>query len=204
MRTDQMISGVEKQMQWLNSLSIEKPGLLSPIGMAFNYIGKGIHLVVVDGACWTLDTASKKLNEMVKDVPILRDAIKVATTVLIDIPSGALEGAGELLEGVATMISHPIESLKGMGALIGRDPSTGEWSLKTAGNSLKEIAKALIAVEDFKKGNYGKAVGKILLNVLTTVTGAGAAAAGSSMVVKMETTGSPAGAPEVALASIFQ
>ncbi|MET0143718.1 MAG: hypothetical protein ABW328_02895, partial [Ilumatobacteraceae bacterium] len=58
----------------------------------------------------------------------------------------------------------------GMGALIGRDPETGEWSLGTAGDAWLETGKSLIAwdmwAEDPARA-AGTALGNIALTVFT-------------------------------------
>lgn len=52
----------------------------------------------------------------------------------------------------------------GLGALIGRDPNTGEWSLGTAGEAWKNLGKGLVAWDKWKE-NPAEAFGETLWNV---------------------------------------
>lgn len=69
----------------------------------------------------------------------------------------------------------------GMGALIGRDPATGEWSLGTAGNAWTETGKSLIAWDMWAE-DPARAAGTALGNIVLTVAtfGVGGAVKGTA------------------------
>ncbi|KKT18597.1 MAG: hypothetical protein UW03_C0037G0018 [Candidatus Peregrinibacteria bacterium GW2011_GWA2_43_8] len=178
---EQAIASLVTQKQSLDAISIDRPNLWNATGgLVFGKIGEGWSLLTKDVVCgMLLDPASKWLKEVTKDIPVLNVITEVGANVIIDFPSGVIEGAGELVNGVATMIAHPVDAIAGIGTLIGRNPQTGEWSLSSAGNAWREMGKALIAYENFEKGEVGKGVGKVALNVLLTATGIGAGAKGA-------------------------
>ena len=178
---EQAIASLETQKQSLDAISIDRPNLWNATGgLLVGKIGEGLSLLTKDVVCgMLLDPASKWLKEVTKDIPVLNVITEVGANVIIDFPSGVIEGAGELVNGVATMIAHPVDAIAGIGTLIGRNPQTGEWSLSSAGNAWREMGKALIAYENFEKGEVGKGVGKVALNVLLTATGIGAGAKGA-------------------------
>jgi hypothetical protein len=63
----------------------------------------------------------------------------------------------------------------GMGALIGRDPASGQWSWGTAGDAWLETGKSLVAWDMWEEDParaFGTAAGNILLAVATLGTGA--------------------------------
>lgn len=63
----------------------------------------------------------------------------------------------------------------GMGALIGRDPASGQWSWGTAGDAWLETGKSLVAWDMWEEDParaFGTAAGNILLTVATLGTGA--------------------------------
>ncbi len=180
---EQALADLELQRQSLDAVDIDKPNIWDgTVGLVFGKAGEGISLLTKEVICgMVLDPASAWLKKVTKDVPVLNVLTGIGTNLLLDLPSGVIEGAGELVNGVATMVAHPIDTVVGLGALIGRDPRTGEWSLSNVGNTWSEMGKAIIAYENFEKGQWGKGVGKVALNVLLTATGIGAGAKGTQV-----------------------
>ncbi|MBT6996107.1 hypothetical protein HN954_01615 [bacterium] len=86
-----------------------------------------------------------------------------------DVVTGVVEGASEIVGGIATMIEKPKEALKGLGALIGRDPATGKWSAKTCFDTFSMIGKSMIGMDENgnwgEDGNRGMALGKAIANI---------------------------------------
>lgn len=56
------------------------------------------------------------------------------------------------------------DTLKGLGALIGRDPETGEWSWGTAGGAWKSLGKNLLAWDMWRE-DPARAFGTVLWNI---------------------------------------
>lgn len=167
--------------RFLDAISIDRPTLWNATaGLFFEKAGEGVQLLTKDVLCGTLlDPASKWLKKSTKNIPVLGIATEVAANIAIDLPSGVIEGAGELVSGISTALAHPVETVKGLGTLVGRDPKTSEWSRKNAGRAWKAMGKSLIAYDHFEKGEIGKGAGKVALNVLLTATGIGAASKGA-------------------------
>lgn len=178
---EQVLASIETQRQSLDAISIDRPNLWNATGgLVFGKIGEGWSLLTKDVICgMLLDPASAWLKDVTKDIPVINAITEVATGLIIDFPSGIIEGAGELISGVTTMIAHPVDTIAGLGTLIGRNPQTGEWSLSSAGSAWREMGKALIAYENFEHGEIGKGLGKVALNVILTATGVGAATKGA-------------------------
>ncbi|KKQ71861.1 MAG: hypothetical protein UT33_C0012G0069 [Candidatus Peregrinibacteria bacterium GW2011_GWC2_39_14] len=177
----QILNGLEQQRKALDSVEVEKAGAWEVTGgKVFSTIGEGITLFTKDLLCETLlDPFSKMVKRATKDIPGVNFLVAAGCAVTVDLVSGVVEGTGELINGVSQMLADPVNTGKGLGALIGRNPATGEWSFSNAGNALKEMGKAMIALEDFEKGHVGKGIGKVALNVLLTATGIGAATKGA-------------------------
>ncbi|MDP2691393.1 MAG: hypothetical protein Q8O95_03265 [bacterium] len=174
-RNEQLFTVFNEQKHHLDHLEIKQPNLWDATGGLFlGKVGEGLTNISGLGTY-----VSDWMKETTKDIPVIGTATELVAGVTLDIPAGIVDGAGELVTGVNMMISHPLDTLNGMGSLIGRNPQTGEWSFETAGHSWKEMGKALIAYKDFSEGDVGKGIGKVALNVFLTLTGAGAAAKGA-------------------------
>ncbi len=165
--TTQGTLSVEAQGKSLNGLPrVEVPSSMNAFSESFEGLGKGIKFVINDTIVAGIDNASKWLKESVKDIPVLNVVVPALASATLDLPSGLIAGAGEMAEGVATLIAHPIDTVSGLSAL-----ATSEGR--------EAMLNALISKEEFEAGNYGKAFGKIGFNVLTTATGLGAAGTGA-------------------------
>ncbi len=153
---------------------VETPSFVSNVLQGtFEGIGHGIKFVVVDNIAWALDGASKWLK---KELPVLGHIISFP----IDVVSGVVHGVGEMLEGITTLLAHP----EGLGTLFGYDPEHGTWNWpwnsEKACKAWAEMGPALISWKEFSGGEVGKGLGKIVLNVLMTVTGIGSVGVGGS------------------------
>jgi len=100
-----------------------------------------------------------------------------------DVPGGLLNGAGEMVEGIGTMIGKPVQTLSGINQLMPWSENPGEaWSAMGAG---------LLRWEDWESGDWGKAIGKLGFDVVLTIGTAGsgtavaAATRGASTAAKM-------------------
>lgn len=91
--------------------------------------------------------------------------------------SGFVSGGVELVGGIYTMAAHPWDTAVNMGALIGRDPRTGEWDPAYAGQAWKGLGNALVSGDEWSKGHYGTSVGKAIFNIASMFVGAGEAGA---------------------------
>ncbi len=172
---EQLLGSLKTQKNTIDGISIERPNLWdATVGLAFGKAGEGIGLLTKDVISgMLLDPASAWLKDVTKNVPVVNVLTEVAANIVLDLPSGVIEGAGELVGGVFTIVAHPVDTLKGVGALVGLNPDI------SAGDAWSTMGKALIAYENFEKGQIGKGVGKVLVNVLTTATGLGAAFKGA-------------------------
>jgi len=167
-----MIDSLTQQKHFLDTVEIDRPGVWDATGgLLLGKIGEGWGMISND----VLDPLGGWVKDITKDTVIDWAGVIVAN-IPIGLVSGVCEGVGELISGVNMLVAHPLDTAVGMGALIGRNPSNGEWSFGTAGNSWKEFGKALLAWDEFADGNVGKGFGKFALNVALTATGAGAAA----------------------------
>lgn len=177
----QMIKNLEKHVASFDQITIEGPGLWDATGgLVLGKIGEGWKLLTKDVICdMMLDPTSRFLKRVTKDIPVVNVLTEMTTAVIFDLPSGIIEGTGELIQGISTMLGSPVDTAKGLSALAGRDPRNGNWSFANALSAWHEMGKALIAYENFERGEIGKGTGKILLNVVLTATGIGALSKGS-------------------------
>jgi hypothetical protein len=160
-------------------------GIFGGIGEGFGWAGKEISR----WGNWLCDKTQESNNWFVKYVA--GTGAQVASFF-----TGAAGGAAELVGGIWQVIGHPWETVKGMGALIGRNPVTGEWSWGQSGEAWWGLVKAILSFEDWEKGHYGTAVGKIGVTVASFFIGAGevsAAGKGASIGGKLAQAASRAG-----------
>lgn len=180
-QNSKLVESLDPYAHSLDNIEIERPSLWDATGgLFFGKAAEGWTLLTKDGLSGAiLDPASAWVKDATKDVPVVNVLTEIAADIVLDLPSGLIEGAGELVSGVAVMLAHPLNAAAGLGALIGRDPRTGEWSGENAGNAYKAIGAALISYDHFEKGEVGKGIGKVAFNVLLTATGIGAATKGA-------------------------
>ncbi len=154
------------------------------VGVPFRMIGGGIGAVgeaLTDAGKWMAKQGEWLSNEleMNKDsMGSVAYGFARAGVEIVNFPIGAAAGLTEMAGGLLTLVGEPVQTVKGLLALVGRDPATGEWTGKTAGNTWKNMGKAIICYEDFEKGHIGLALGKIFPNVVITITTAGSVQAG--------------------------
>lgn len=186
----QVLGSLEQQKVFLDSISIDRPTLWTATGgILLNKVGEGLSLI---GSA-VLEPIGDWMMEVTEGIPVINTAATVVANIPIGLVAGVLEGCGELVQGINMIIDSPIRTLEGMGALLGRDPMTNEWSWSTAGTSWKEMGKALLAVDDFAEGGIGKGIGKVGFNLILTATGAGAAIKGSAKAATVFTVTRGAG-----------
>ena len=187
----------------LEDLKIRRPTLWhSTGGLLLTKIGEGWNLLTKQVICKGLDLAQDGLIDMTEDIPVLNVVTATLSNVVLGFPSGVLEGVGELVEGVTTMINHPIRTFSALGALVGREPGTGKWSSDNAHLAWIELGKALSGYDHFADGKIGKGIGKVAFNVILTATGAGAAGKAGS-VAKLSYGVGRAGGRSVLVSSLL-
>lgn len=161
----QQEQGIAVQADHLKSLPPVTPESFTTVFQdGFDGFGKGAKFLFSEAISPAIDAVSKGIKDWAGENSILSIAV-TPITFSADMVSGLSEGVGDLTEGIATMVGHPLQTVKGLGAMC-----TAE--------GLKEMGKAMIAYKDFEDGKVGKGVGKVALNVLMTATGAGAAGQG--------------------------
>lgn len=161
----QFLGSLQSQIDEVHKIEINRPNLWNSTGgLLVGKVGEGLSVISED----ILDPIGDWMIRGTDGIPFVGTTVEIATNIVVGIPSGVIDGAGELITGLNTMISHPIQTWNGLGELFGDN----------AGTAWAEMGKALLAWEEFEKGKVGKGVGKIALNVLTTATGVGAAVKG--------------------------
>lgn len=143
---------IEEELKELKS--VESPNFFrSTFVTSFETIGEFFSDTVAKGL--------EKAAHWMQDVPVIGSLGAGLTRVA----GGLSDGIGEMWSGIGAILENPKELVVGLGALIGRNPKTGEWSTETASAAWSEMGKAMIAYEDWAKGKWGKALGKGFMNV---------------------------------------
>jgi hypothetical protein len=127
------------------------------IGGGLGWIGDQLHLQ--DAWDW-MSNASRILENT--DNVVLSWAGGLGGTV-IEVFAGVTEGAKDLVKGLGMMIRNPVDLVKGLGALV---------------NHPGMIVDALIQKDKWGGESSGKVIGRMIFDVITTLTGAGAAGTG--------------------------
>lgn len=200
----QLMHSLNESHDWLKKVEINPPGVWdsNPMAWSLGKVAEGIQWVskwtfekgIFAGTSWLKEQADKYLPWG------LNHLVKTAINITIDLPAGLLEAAVGLVGGIGHIIAHPMDALKGLGALIGRDPETGKWYWPWQSKELEEIDPAtgkkktenlwgkswgaLIGWEHLSKGEIGRGVGHAALNVLLTCTGVGAVGTGASVCAR--------------------
>ncbi len=135
------------------------------IGDGLSWVGDKLHLQ--DAWDW-MSEASKHLNIGHPTGNNLADAILDTLSggglgTIIEVFAGVTEGAKDLVKGLGMMIRDPIDTIKGLGGLL---------------NHPGMIIDALIQKDKWSDESTSKIIGRMLVDVITTCTGAGATATG--------------------------
>ncbi len=171
-----MLTSLRSQKAALNSANLAPPSgvigfLESTAGVQLSVASGLISMAgegILDQATWL----SKSLEDARSEMGTFSYVAARIGVELISTPIGVAGGLVEMAGGIVTLVAHPIDTVKGLGALVGANPDV------SAGEAWEGMGKALISYEDFKAGRIGVGVGKIFANIATTVTGAGALGAG--------------------------
>jgi len=186
-----MMDTLIQQKNFLDTVDIERPGIWDATGgLLLEKVGQGWGMMSTE----LLDPLGGWVKDITKDIPVVNVFGEVLANVPIGLVSGVAEGVSELTSGINMIISHPLDTLNGLGGLIGRNPANGDWSFGTAGTTWRELWGVLIAYDEFAEGNIGKGLGKVALNVLLTATGGGAALKGAQGAVMIYSAARLAGA----------
>lgn len=177
-----LLEQVADQKKSIDVVDVEAPsGVIgafqSTIGIPLSMIGAGIGKT----GQWIMDQGKDLSQELERSRAEMGTFKYVAARIGAEIVNAPIGVAGGLIEmggGIVSLVAHPIDTGKGLAALIGRDPITKEWKLSTAGNSWKGMGKAIISYDEFKEGHIGLGIGKIFPNVVLAITTGGAATAG--------------------------
>lgn len=180
----QLYEQLAAQKKILDEIKVERPsgitGLLqATIGIPLSMVGAGL------GATgkWILKQGEELARELERSRAEMGRFTYIAARIgaeIINAPIGVAGGLIEMAGGVVSLVAHPIDTGKGLAAMIGRDPTTGKWALGRAGNTWKTIGKAIISYDEFKEGHIGLAIGKIFPNVVLAISIGGAATAGKA------------------------
>lgn len=176
------INSLGEGIKALDGMKVEKLSVIGAIlhvgsnvwGGIFGGIAEGANWIgekVIDLGKWVVDKTKESDNWYVK-------YLGGTAAHLFSFGTGAVGGAWELVGGLVTFVAHPLDTVKGMGGLIGRNPTTGEFSFGQFADSWTGLGKALISYEEWEKGYYGTAVGKIGITVASFFIGAGEVGAG--------------------------
>lgn len=172
---EQLTKSLENSKKILDNTTVEGPGIWeSTIGIIPSTVGGAVSAFgefCFDQALW-----------LSKQVDGLKGSgwywpAKIGSEV-VNFTIGTAGGIIEMAGGLLTMVGTPGDALNGMGALIGRDPVTGEFTEKTAGDAWVGMLKAIVSYDDWAGGRPGLALGKIFPQVVLALTGGGAATAG--------------------------
>jgi hypothetical protein len=133
------------------------------IGDGFSWVGDKMHL----GEAWDwMSEASKHTSIGNPTGNAAIDAILDTFSggglgTIIEVFAGVTEGAKGLVQGVGMMLQHPFETIKGLGGLL---------------NHPGKIIDALIQKDRWGDESSSKIIGRAIFDVITTLTGGGAAA----------------------------
>ncbi|WP_238220118.1 DNA/RNA non-specific endonuclease [Tsukamurella pulmonis] len=112
------------------------------------------------------------------------DKVKSVGSGVKNFGAGVGRSVLDTAEGVGQMVSHPVDTAKGMAPLVG----LGEEGGPGVADSWKAVGNAFIAKDDFDRGDTAYASGKVVGNVLQTIVdptkGAGKAASTAGRVAK--------------------
>lgn len=167
------VNKVDQYMTASASLTASKPGWWgSTLGGALEATGQAVSYIFKDIiADKILGTAAKYIKKWTKGIPVLGTMGKVVGG-WINTVGGIVSGAGELVSGLLQAGAKPVQTIKALTRLIGLDLDKGEWTTKTFGKAWLAVWHATYASEEFKKGQYGRGAGKVILNFFLAVVGA--------------------------------
>ncbi|MBU0705874.1 hypothetical protein KJ807_01490 [Patescibacteria group bacterium] len=178
----QLLDNLSSQILSLHSMTMDSPSVYGATIGAVTAMAGG---VVSHAGEWLIDQ-SVQLNQWLANAKTqgMNPAAYWASKILLEVvsaPIGVAGGLAELGGGLLYMAGNPGEAAVGIGALLGRNPQTGEWWDGTGGKTWETMGKAMVSWDHFKKGEIGIGIGKFFVNVVTTVTGAGAVGAGGKV-----------------------
>ncbi len=168
------IDALKSSVDSLANIKLESSGailsiLKLPQGLLHG-IGKGF----TDFSHWI----DKNTTEALDKENGLKNGFARAGVQVLSFFSGIVSGASECVGGIYNMVAHPLDTLGGLGHLIGIDVANRKFfDGDTFTNAWKNMGKAIIGYDDWEKGNYGQAIGKIVFNVGSMFIGAGEAGA---------------------------
>lgn len=210
MARQQSITALEQAKTSLSGLSVETAGLFNPMVM-LGSLSKGIG-GLLHSAAKSIDGSTREaLNLSRKGEGAAEDVAYYASQIL-SVFSGFVSGGLELGGGIFTLSGGIISdigsigtalanrdskhlkfpTIAGLGAIIGYDSVTGEFTWDKVGDTWWAMGKALVGYgenwgyhkdpvtgEEQWRDEYGTAIGKSVFNVLSMFVGAGAVGAGA-------------------------
>ncbi|MGC5023970.1 hypothetical protein ACLQ3K_04380 [Tsukamurella sp. DT100] len=87
-------------------------------------------------------------------------------TKVVPFVAGVGTGTVDAVEGTVQAIAHPIDTAKAMAPLVG----LGDDGIAVR-DAWKQVARAMVAADDFERGDSAYASGKVVANVLTAIVG---------------------------------
>lgn len=164
------IDALSSSVNSLNNIKLESSGVIMSILKLPQGLLHGIGKGFTDLAHWMDQNTTKALDE---EEGLKNGFARFGVNVL-GFFSGILSGASECVGGIFNMAAHPLDTLGGLGHLVGIDVANGKFlDGATFTNAWKNMGKAIIGYDDWEKGNYGQALGKMTFNIGSMFIGAG-------------------------------
>lgn len=176
------LDALKKSTESLSKITIDSKSLWNPLnwgGALLEGIGGGFMSIAkwIDG---NTNSVLKDLGERFKESTSIWGKIgyglAYGLTQIGGAFAGFVSGGCELIGGVFNMAAHPLESLNGLGTLLGMNVKEGKFfDADTFKAAWSGLGKAVIGYDQFEgeKQNYGGAVGKFAFNVMSLFVGAG-------------------------------
>jgi hypothetical protein len=174
--SDQIVNQLDSQIKAMRKLDVKpSSGVIgafeNTISIPFAMLGGGISDI---GGYMThqAERLSASLEASRSEMGYISYGLSRLGTEIISTPLGLAGGLVEMVGGIVTLVAHPVDTVVGLGSLVGLNPDV------SAGDAWETMGKALISWEDFSNGRIGLGIGRFFANVLPTITGIGAAGAG--------------------------
>jgi hypothetical protein len=179
------IDTLKTSTESLSKITIESKSLWNPLNWGGSLL-EGVGGVFMDVAKWIdgnteglLKDLSQRFKESTSTWGKIGYGLAYGLTQVGGAFAGFVSGGCELVGGVFHMAAHPLDSLNGLGTLLGMNVKEGKFlDGETFKAAWSGMGKAIIGYDQFagEKQNYGGAVGKFAFNVASVFVGGGAGA----------------------------
>ncbi len=207
MGRDQSIDGLQQSVNSLNAMNVTSKGLgelLNPLNIVGD-LSKGIGGSLASVSHW-IDGGVRDVLNMTRDGDSFWDKAIYGGTQFLSIFTGFVSGGVELIGGLFTLTGglvtdigsipdalvswdssklHALDTIKGLGAIIGYDGVKGEFSFDKLGDTWFTMLKSLVGYgtnwgytkdasgKEVWRDEYGSGFGKGVFNVVSMLVGAG-------------------------------